>query len=993
MFLTVCGTARAEVELPVAAQANPVVVSAEAANRWQQGSYEVWLLRGNCRIVQGNDVIQCREAAVWVDQSGVASGQPSKVIAYLEGDVLLQLSRMGHPVRITDQTWFGRFQTSGGVQVQAGSVAGRPDVLPGIYQRGMERRDPASPDVLRRTEVKPVQFASPRIEQPVGQPLPTGTRRIRVFPRGDVAVQAQWFPDPRANKWIAVIDQGVNLIVNGLPGFGAIDVSTDRLVIWTSGTQEPDLTGRTPQDQRVPMEIYMEGNIVFRQGQRVIYADRMYYDVANHIGTVLGAELLSPVPQYEGLVRLRAEVLQQTGRDSFFAQNAFFTSSRMGTPGYRLQSGDISFKDEQKPVVDPASGQQLADPLTGEPMVEHDRLVVATNNFLFLENIPVFYWPMIATDLNESSYFLRRIRFKHDNVFGTQVLTNWNMYQLLGIRHPPTGTDWDLSLDYLSSRGLGHGMSYLYRRDELLGIPGPTAGMADYWGIFDNGYDNLGIDRPHLKPDVDYRYRFLWQHRQQLPEGFRITAEAGKISDPNFLQEYYQREWDQLKDQTTDIELRRLNENTSWNVFAGVRLDDFFTETEWLPRADHFWLGKSLLNDSLTWYEHTSLGYGRFQNAQIPAATSPDRPGVLLPWEPASFDGERFVTRNELDYPFQVLGGKIVPYALGEFGHWGEALDGDQLNRGYYQAGVRATLPMWSADPTVESSLWNVHGLAHKVEFEMDLSHSQTNHNLNELPLYEKLDDDNIDAFRRRFFAYNYGGVNTPAYMKVDERYYALRTGLADWVTSPSMEIAGDLDALRFGVNQRWQTKRGMPDDRHIVDWIEFDTNTTFFPNPDRDNFGSVMGLLDYNFIWHVGDRVTLLSDGIFDFFEDGQKIVTVGGFLNRPPRGSFYAGARILEGPISAQILSFSYSYWMSPKWISSYGTTVDLADTKNWGQNLRITRIGESLLFALNLNFDPSRESFGAGISIEPRFLPKGRLGQVSGAHIPPAGAFGFE
>jgi len=232
-----------------------------------------------------------------------------------------------------------------------------------------------------------------------------------------------------------------------------------------------------------------------------------------------------------------------------------------------------------------------------------------------------------------------------------------------------------------------------------------------------------------------------------------------------------------------------------------------------------------------------------------------------------------------------------------------------------------------------------------------------------------------------------------PNYIKVDERYYALRTGLADWVTSPSMEIAGDLDALRFGVNQRWQTKRGMPESRHIEDWIEFDTNTTFFPDPDRDNFGSVVGLLDYNFIWHAGQRLTFISDGIFDFFADGQKIVTVGGFLSRPPRGSFYAGARILEGPLRAQLLSLSYSYWMSPKWISSFGTTYDIADPKNWSQSLRVTRIGESLLVGVGMNYDPARNTWGVNFSIEPRFLPKGRLGQVSGAHIPVAGAYGLE
>ena len=60
-------------------------------------------------------------------------------------------------------------------------------------------------------------------------------------------------------------------------------------------------------DERTPLEIYMEGNIVFRQGERVIYADRMYYNVPNHTGTILNAEMLTPVKNYEGLLRLKSD--------------------------------------------------------------------------------------------------------------------------------------------------------------------------------------------------------------------------------------------------------------------------------------------------------------------------------------------------------------------------------------------------------------------------------------------------------------------------------------------------------------------------------------------------------------------------------------------------------------------------------------------------------------------------------------------------------------
>ena len=990
--------AAAQVQLPEPNQHEPIVIAAEAANRWRQGAYEVWVLRGNCRICQGAGSARSNEAALWIDHAAATGRRRSKVIAYLEGDVAIELDRQPGAARLTDETWFGRFYASSEIQVHAARVAGEPDVKPAVYQRGMERRNPPPGAATGRPPSR-APGAPPAAGQPApGGPMPAGTRRVRVFPRSDVPVQAQWFPDPNSNQWIAVIDSGVNLIVDGLRRFGSIDVSADRLVIWTSGLQEPDLTGQTFQDEEVPLEIYMEGNIVFRQGDRVIYAKRMYYDVTTRTGTVLEAEMLAPVPEYEGMLRLHAEVLQQTNQDHFFARNTFITSSRMGRPGYRIQSGSIYFEDHQFPAFEPFSGRPLIDPETGEPVVDHQRLATSRNNFLFLGELPIFYWPSLATSLEDPTFYIRRLRVKKDRVYGTQILTNWDAYHLLGIRNPPEGTDWDVSLDYLGERGLGHGTTFIYNRDRFLGAGGPTAGLIDFWGIEDHGLDNLGRGRRSLQPEKDYRYRFFWQHRQQLPGDFQLSGELGLIGDRNFLEEYYEREWDELKDQTTGLELKRIRDNVSWSVTADARLNEFFTQTEWLPRGDHFWLGQSLFRDVFTWYEHSQAGFARFRTAHAPEDPR-DAPFDLLPWErapgggPLSVQGERIVTRQEIDWPLQLGPVKMVPYALGELAHWGEDLGGDDLQRFYWQTGVRASMPMWWADPMVENRLLNVHGLAHKVVFDAEFSFAEANRDMYRLPLYDALDDDSIEAFRRRFRSLTFNSPPGPFPPQVDPRSYALRTGMGSWVSAPTTEIADDLTALRLGMRQRWQTKRGMPGNQRIIDWITLDTNATWFPDERRDNFDRALGLLDYDFRWHVGDRLTLLSEGIFDFFDDGQQVITFGGFLNRPPRGSLYVGMRLLEGPISNQILAMSYSYWMSPKWISSFGMSVDLGGEGNIGQRFSLTRIGESLWISAGITVDAARDNVGVNLAVEPRFLPKRRLGRVGGAQIPVAGAFGLE
>ena len=270
-----------------------------------------------------------------------------------------------------------------------------------------------------------------------GPPLPPGTRRLRIFPRGDVPMQVQWLAAPDGRGRIAVIEQGVTLIVDTPSRYGSIDVATDRMVLWTTGGgPEPDLTGQAPQDEHVPLEIYMEGNVVFREATRVICAERMYYDVTRRTSARSSGRTCSRrSAATRAWCGCTPRSPSSSSQDHFTAQNAFLTSSRLGVPRYRLQASDIDF--EQEPIIDPATGRQAVDPVTGQPL--HERFATAWNNVFYLDDIPLVYWPVLTKDLNDPAFFLRRVGYKNDGVFGTQILTDWNLYELLGIRHPPPG--------------------------------------------------------------------------------------------------------------------------------------------------------------------------------------------------------------------------------------------------------------------------------------------------------------------------------------------------------------------------------------------------------------------------------------------------------------------------------------------------------------------------------------------------------------------------
>ncbi len=993
--------AHGQIELPAASQSDRIVVAADGGSHWVEGVYDVYLLHGNCQINQGLTYASSREAVIWIERGGVGGEPPHKVIAYLDGDVEIKYQqavvqgKAAGAATLKDKTWFGRLYSVLPVDVRPMKFEAAPPARPAVYQQAVAALNPPA-----AAGAQQAQFAEPITPPPpiIGPPL--GMVRVRIQHRSEVAPQAQVFvANPQTNDYVAIIQSGVNIVIDGLDQFCSVDVDTDNLVIWTQGALGE---GESTQSKDAPLEIYMEGNVVFRQGERTIYAQRMYYDVRRQTGTILSAEMLTPVPKFEGLMKLRAEVVQQLGPDRFVAQNGSLSSSRFGIPGYELRSNLMTFDDIQHPRINPFTGVPALDP-TGAPIIDHEKMATSRNNVVYLEQVPVFYWPYLATDLNDPNYYIDSIRVTSDRIFGTRILTDINAYQLFGIRDKPPGTKWDISADYFSKRGPGGGTTFTYKQQSLFGIPSSASGFIDIWGIHDRGLDNLGYLRRDFIPEQtfapqrqDFRGRILAQHRQLLPENFQFTAEVGYISDNNFLEQYYEREWDQLKDQSTDLELKQYVDNSTWSAFVAERLNPFFTETVWLPRFDHFWLGQPLLGDRLTWYEHSSAGYAQFKSATMPTIPTDQLNWAPLPWElPAGStrSGSRFATRQELDLPFAAGVVKFDPYAVGELAHWDEALNFSDLNRAAGTVGIRASMPMWAVDPTIQSTLFNVNGIAHKMVFDVDVAYSQATADLLKLPLYDQVDDNNIEAYRRWFAFTDFGVPPVLAPLRFDERLYALRRGFGNWVASPSTEIAGDMFTARLALRQRWQTKRGPIGNQRIVDWIVFNTDVTIFPNANRDNFGSTFGLADYNFRWHVGDRTTVVSDGYFDFFTTAPRYFNVGTFLNRPPRGSLYVGFRSFEGPIQSNVVATSYSYRMSPKWISTFGTTFDIANTRNIGENFTITRIGESFLMSFNVNVDTSKGNVGATIAIQPRFL-QGRTGPpIGGMLVPVAGAFGLE
>ncbi len=832
--------------------------------------------------------------------------------------------------------------------------------------------------------IGPVAQSSPNLS---GTRSRLGAKTFTFSGRGGDKTVVQWEKQTERGDSVLTLKNGLRLEFGGVSvqtASGPMDVGTvlieaDNAVIWTADRNR--LMSQKIDD--LPVEIYIEGNVVFQQGQRRIYADRMYYNVQAEYGMILGAEVLTPVPQYEGIVRLKADVIQQRSRENFLAYSAALTSSRLGVPRYWLQSDRIELSDRSNNV----NGTLFGMPMAGRAGDQTGMQAKARNNFVYVEGLPVLYWPFLNTNVDTSNFYVNGFKYKNDTIFGNQVMVDFDAYQVLGLQGID-GTRWSFSTDYLSKRGFALGTNFNYNVPDF--FYGPAKGYFDAWGLRDKGLDFIGADRFNLVPEKDLRGRLVFKHKQYLSPDTELWAEAGLISDRNFLEQYFEQEWDTQKDLSNALRLRQYYDQQMFDLWGQARLNKFFTETEWLPRLDHYWLGQTI-GDVFTYYSHSDIGYARQRVASTPTNPSEAAKFQLQPWE-VTASGIHAVTRHELNLPIDTGYYKFVPYISGEAGQWGQDVNGNDISRLTGQAGLKSSLPMWNVFPDVQSGTLNLNGLAHKLSFESEFLYADTTRDLNQFPLYNPIDDNSQEHFRRRLVFNTFGGV-LPA--QFESTNYAARQAMQRYVSAASSEVVTNQLQSRFGVHQRFQTKRGVAGRERIADVVEFDVDAIFFGNPDRDNFGQSVGGINYDFRYHIGDRVTLISDGYYDLFQSGLKATTIGSILSRPGRGEIYFGLTSLEGPISSLLLTTSVNYRMNEKWLVVGGTSVDFGKTGNIGQSLGLTRIGESFLLRVGATVDSGRDNVSFNFSVEPRFFQKLGLGlgSVAGQMIPPAGLYGLE
>ena len=751
-----------------------------------------------------------------------------------------------------------------------------------------------------------------------------------------------------------------------------MELATDNAVLWRRGAVQSTPGGfQTQGDGKTEVEFYLSGNVIVRTKSaksplQVLRASEVYYDVERECAVALAADLEFTPQIVPDPFHIHGQEIRRLDAENWEILRASFDSSKLPSdPGLRMDSPRVLYNERQVRLRN-AFGIPYRDLLTGEPIYGDERLVTAYNAVPKVMGVPVWYYPKIRTDANDPLGPFVGMGFGQNRVFGTQLYTTWDIFDLLALR-PPPGHRWRLNLDYLSKRGPAVGTDYLYRVPSATSGLSYTEGMVKLYGIHDQGTDILGGDRGPQPTQPDFRGRAIWRHQQEILEGLYFQGQAAYLSDKNFFEQYYKYTFDTGPNQETFAYLTWNNGNFWASGLAEARLHrPWNAETQWLPRFDGA-LGRPVLLRLPGLLCAGDAAYAEARPSEV-------NPGPVLTTDQRINTG-RFDVMQELSAPFSLGPVKIAPYGMLDLAAYTQDLNGDSVGRIWGGGGTRASLPFSRLYEGAASDLFNVRGLYHKAVLGANYLYARSNVPYTQLPMLDRLNDDATDQSWRNITPMQTQYVQGPNGVRLaaagdplspfNPQQYIIRRGITN-----KPDTLDDINVMQVDLRQRLQTKRGYPGMEHTVDLVSLVTSASYYPDAGRDNFGHPWAFLEYDFLWNLGDRTAFSSTGWFEPYDHGSKYYTFGTYFNRPDRTMFYLGYRQID-PVNSRAVIGSVGYQLSQRYFMNASVSYDFGINQAMSNSLTLTRTGTDMTVSIGFTYNSLVNNFGFQFLVVPNLV----------------------
>jgi lipopolysaccharide export system protein LptA len=231
-------------------------------------------------------------------------------------------------------------------------------------------------------------------------------------------------------------------------------------------------------------------------------------------------------------------------RNEFRVRDALFTTSDSSQPDYSVKARSVR--------------------------IYRDNRVIFSNSTVYVGKTPIFWFPYVFANINNTGFeFLPG----YDTRWGAYLLTAYNFPIVEGV----TGkAKLDLRSKFGPSVGLDSTMKY-GKNDRSYGQ------LRSDFVFEDQDVKTVSAPGEPVETDTTKRYRVSFQQRLFLTDDIYATADINLLSDVDFLEDFYPREFQVNPQPDNVLALTKWDESYTLNLIGRFQVNTFQDVTERLP--------------------------------------------------------------------------------------------------------------------------------------------------------------------------------------------------------------------------------------------------------------------------------------------------------------------------------------------------------------------------------------------------------------------------
>lgn len=322
---------------------------------------------------------------------------------------------------------------------------------------------------------------------------------------------------------------------------GKVATATGNVVITY---QEMKLTCKRAVFHVDTKEAYAEGDVVLTQKENYFKGEHVVYNFETKTGTVMKMK-----GYIEPLLYCSGEKAEKVGDTEYLVRRGYITTCSKPRPHYRLQSRQIKV--------------YLGDKVTAKHIL------------FFVENMPLLYMPYYSHPLDENRPRVTIIPGMNKE-WGLFLLSAWRYY----LNEDFKGR---IHLDYREKRDFASGFDLFY------GIPDMGKGVVRTYYTHERRLQRKRAWKRWTSTESDIptqekeRFRIQLRHKWQMDPFTLTTVEYNKMHDPDFIRDYYKRDFQREMTNNTYASVIRTDEYYTTSLLAQKRVNRFESVTEYLP--------------------------------------------------------------------------------------------------------------------------------------------------------------------------------------------------------------------------------------------------------------------------------------------------------------------------------------------------------------------------------------------------------------------------